>query len=439
MVNDFLQYLIRKTENNFIEDFWNHKFLNKNLKFIEFKKYIKGITNYLQDETEVKPDRIKSYLTKVSILKEHNPKLLFSEPEIQKFIKITIRNLRNIFVKNDALVICVFVDSLDNKSYKNNFFKLLKCCANSKIPNRILIFLFKNIQKKFKKTKDSVINFNDRITILSLHCKNGIYKYNEFINLILKIFNSVDFIDTKTTFLWLVDDDCKILKYSNKLNHLDYLLLKISSGVLFSGGECLDLRTNISWFHNFVSFPYKPYFIYLIQPVPYTRGGGGGALFRIKDGPQCIPKSILPGIYINAFMFNKMSIPQIKEIIKNKFNYFINSDPNIPVIHPAKDNLINWTLTRIKYRESWRQSFSLMNKSKARLYRKFIKICRELMLKKLIENTKFNHIMLFQALGYTYITQYYKNIIIRYSKSQFLRNVLKGYGENIKIINNLLK
>ncbi|GBD34617.1 hypothetical protein HRbin35_00353 [bacterium HR35] len=421
----FVKFLFEKAKNDFLEDYFC---LYKNfIKLSELKRYINHIVFLLLDEIFAEKNFYKAikFLNKFKNFDISEK----ADTELKLFIKRILFN-NKIFnhIDNDKFsVVVVFVDSLKNKLSSYNFRNVLKACCNSTLTTSFLIIKFINNENIWRAKIRNLKQKEKIITLVNIKCK-GNYDYSTFISVILTIINKLHFKNKEKKFLALIDDDCTIINNSSTNNHFDNLILELQCGKKLISGECIDGRANITNFHSFASFPYHKQTAILYE-VPYCRGGGGGTLVNLMNLPSKIPNLILPGIYLNTYSFNNLSTQDILKIKETKSCEFIGTSKNNLVVHPVKDSLLSWSITRIKYKNSWNKAYSLMNPDKKRIYKQVKKIYLHKMIHNLLAYSTLDKNFLFLCIGYILIAFYYKKHLIRYNTYDFIKNFQRDLSQ----------
>ena len=245
--NKFLNYLFREAKELFLKDkkLWE-KYVSVNIIHENLKEIINKI---LSERLEFK------YILNGNFhLNENREKDSRLEDKVRFLIRKNLNKLNLLarIKKADIFVWTIFIDSLDNRVSHKNFKNVLKTLNNSNLVNNSLVIRFIN---KSTFLKQKLLDGN-KYTVLNIYFPKK-YNYGDFLNIVLVLFKLLPPTLQGKSYLWLVDDDSKILNCNKTNNHLDNLLIDLITGRYFVSGECIDERFNISIFHDYVNFPYQ--------------------------------------------------------------------------------------------------------------------------------------------------------------------------------------
>ena len=132
----------------------------------------------------------------------------------------------------------------------------------------------------------------------------------------------------------------------------------------------------------------------------------------------------MPGIFLNTYVFDKLPSENIRIIKESGRLYEIGTDKNNLVFHPTKENILKWTISKMRYKLSWGLSLSLMKKKRAYLYKLLRKNYAQRMIENFLKYASLNNTILEQVIGYVFVTKYYKKVALRYDIKTFLKNLL---------------
>lgn len=150
------------------------------------------------------------------------------------------------------------------------------------------------------------------------------------------------------SFTGFIDDDATPLHGDEHFSTLAELLS--SNSMLFAtGGLAQDIDQPDNPLHSFFNTPNSYSFFAdslrfgIDLTKPHVHGGGGATLMRTNDFVKCLNfarnRGILLGPTISALGRESGLLTQARA--------------DMPVIHPTKDTLLDWTITTLKYYAAW--------------------------------------------------------------------------------------
>lgn len=146
------------------------------------------------------------------------------------------------------------------------------------------------------------------------------------------------------------DGDSIILNAKEKSiidQHLEEF--KKDKNLMSISGQSVDIRRNITHFHNFSNLSCRPEVVINLMPKPYTHGGGGGLYFKLSLYPKDLLKQHdLGGLSINILSHINKDPNVLKDI--PFYKWITRTNNNILSYHPTRTNIYDWICTYLGYR-----------------------------------------------------------------------------------------